>query len=309
MKICGIYCIHNVVNGKRYVGQSVDIVKRKRHHLWALKNGSHDSQYLQRSFSKHGESNFEFVILEETSEDMLDIREKAWITYYRSSEQEFGYNVEPGGCGGYHHASPETCENLKRTNAGRKFSDETRKKMSEARIRSGTTPARLEVLNKMSEGNIGRKKSQEEIEKLRLVHIGSKRSVETRQRMSESAKHKPPVSEETRRRMSEATKGRPRTWFPSPETLVRMSEAHKNPSIETRRKMSGARIGKKLSAETCRRMGESKIGKKIHSEEFKQRLIEYNRNRIITPEMRANMSRAQKLRFPKIDVVEKSIWD
>jgi predicted GIY-YIG superfamily endonuclease len=51
----GIYCIHNTVNGKRYVGQSVNIHRRKSSHLWELKNGRHGNEHLQRAFTKHGE--------------------------------------------------------------------------------------------------------------------------------------------------------------------------------------------------------------------------------------------------------------
>ncbi len=37
-KVCGIYCIENKVNGKKYVGQSIDIYKRWKQHRNELNN-------------------------------------------------------------------------------------------------------------------------------------------------------------------------------------------------------------------------------------------------------------------------------
>jgi hypothetical protein len=69
--------------------------------------------------------------------------------------------------------------------------------------------------------------------------------------------HKNP-SEETRKRMSEASKGRTH----SEETKKRMSEVHKNISEETRRKLSEAHKGKTRSEETRRKISELKKGRK-----------------------------------------------
>lgn len=48
-KICGIYCIENLVNNKKYIGQSVDIINRKQNHFSKLKNKHHENQYLQNA--------------------------------------------------------------------------------------------------------------------------------------------------------------------------------------------------------------------------------------------------------------------
>jgi group I intron endonuclease len=97
MKICGIYGIRNIVNGKWYVGQSTNVNIRKIIHFSCLKHGCHHNGYLQNSFLKHGKNNFEFRILEETPENMLDVREGAWIIYYKSNQKQFGYNMDSGG--------------------------------------------------------------------------------------------------------------------------------------------------------------------------------------------------------------------
>jgi group I intron endonuclease len=53
--------------------------------------------------------------MEETYEDMLDIRECAWIRYCKSDQEQFGYNLQTGG------------------HFNKRLSDETKRKMSEAR--------------------------------------------------------------------------------------------------------------------------------------------------------------------------------
>ena len=45
-KISGIYKIANMINGKMYVGQSLDIETRIRDHVRRLNNKKHDNDYL-----------------------------------------------------------------------------------------------------------------------------------------------------------------------------------------------------------------------------------------------------------------------
>jgi len=65
MRIAGIYCITNIIDGKRYIGSSVDVFDRWNHHIHQLMNGKHANRYLQRAWNKHGEEAFEFKILAE----------------------------------------------------------------------------------------------------------------------------------------------------------------------------------------------------------------------------------------------------
>lgn len=95
--ICGIYSIENIVNHKKYIGQSVNIKSRWRHHKTDLNSGIHDNDYLQKSWNKYGEQNFEFKILEECSNDELNERERYYIDLYNTMNRDYGYNLKFGG--------------------------------------------------------------------------------------------------------------------------------------------------------------------------------------------------------------------
>lgn len=86
---CGIYEIVNKVNGKRYVGSSVDIEARWRIHRHHLRTGKHHSIALQRAWDKYGEASFDFKIIEKCSRDSLIAREQ----YYLDSG--YDYNCSP----------------------------------------------------------------------------------------------------------------------------------------------------------------------------------------------------------------------
>ena len=59
----GVYQIRNMLNGKIYIGSSVNLNKREQEHRSALNNNRHHSIHLQRAWKKYGEVNFEFETL------------------------------------------------------------------------------------------------------------------------------------------------------------------------------------------------------------------------------------------------------
>lgn len=90
----GVYAIKNNINGKVYVGSTVDFKERRKHHFSDLRCGRHGNRHLQSSFNKHGESVFEFLILEEVvSEVMMADREVYWMGELNVHDKGHGYNI------------------------------------------------------------------------------------------------------------------------------------------------------------------------------------------------------------------------
>ena len=111
-KVIGIYCIKSIVNNKMYIGKSIDIKTRFRHHFLLLKGNRHHSHKLQNSFNKYGINNFICGIIEECDIDQLDSLERFYIDKYDTYNN--GLNeVVPNG-----------------ENGGRLFTDEDKEKHS-----------------------------------------------------------------------------------------------------------------------------------------------------------------------------------
>ena len=115
-KVCGIYCIENLINTKKYIGQSIDIHGRWKDHKRKLNNNKHRNEHLQKSWNKYGENNFRFYILDKCDKSLLDEKEKYYINEFQCCDINFGYNIETGG-------SAQKC-----------VAEVTKKKQSEARI-------------------------------------------------------------------------------------------------------------------------------------------------------------------------------
>jgi len=115
-KIIGVYKIVNLVNGKIYIGSSIDIKGRWKEHIRDLKNNKHHSTYLQRSWNKYGEDNFKFCIVEECNNDQTLDKEQYYLDKYKSYDKRNGYNI---------------AKNSLAPMMGRKHSEETLIKLSE----------------------------------------------------------------------------------------------------------------------------------------------------------------------------------
>lgn len=92
----GIYKFTNKLNGKIYIGQSVNIIKRKWEHISAPSPYSYFDSVLQ----KIGINNFDFEIVEQCPSELLNEKEKYWIKYYNCcvlDNKDGGYNLTRGG--------------------------------------------------------------------------------------------------------------------------------------------------------------------------------------------------------------------
>jgi len=97
-----IYMLENCVNGKLYIGQTIQCMKvRLNYHF-----SNSGSPMIHNALNKYGRSNFNTIILCEcSSKEELDKMEKYYIKYYDSTNRKFGYNISEGGDGthGYRH--------------------------------------------------------------------------------------------------------------------------------------------------------------------------------------------------------------
>lgn len=114
--ICGIYCIENIINHKKYIGQSIDIYRRWNDHKNELNGNRHHNIYLQRAWNKYGSENFSFCVLEVCDKSLLDSREIYYINSFNCMTNGCGYNIENGG------------------NTHKIMAQETKAKISEARL-------------------------------------------------------------------------------------------------------------------------------------------------------------------------------
>ena len=97
--LCGIYCIENTTNNKKYIGLSRDIRRRWNEHKSDLRNNHHINPYLQSAWNLYGEDAFTFSIVELC--DPIDIcdRECYYIKLYDTLSHANGYNLTTGGEG------------------------------------------------------------------------------------------------------------------------------------------------------------------------------------------------------------------
>lgn len=79
MENSGIYLIRNLITQHLYIGSAKNLKKRRREHFNALLRNKHHSQFLQRSYNKHGISNFVFDVLEYCNGEELIKREQHFI--------------------------------------------------------------------------------------------------------------------------------------------------------------------------------------------------------------------------------------
>lgn len=85
----GIYKITNLLNGKVYIGQSINIKKRWYYHKSNLRNSNKFWYPIAREES-NSINDFLFEVIEECSLEELDKKEKYWISFYNSTAD--GYN-------------------------------------------------------------------------------------------------------------------------------------------------------------------------------------------------------------------------
>jgi len=226
MRQAGIYGWKNSVNGKWYIGQSIDPEDRRKEHLQSLRAGRHYNKRWQEDFRFLGETAFEHHLIEECSPETLDTRERVWVAYYKSDQPEFGYNQTHGGNSVGMHTK-ETKAKISATLKGRRNTAEQIARFSA--VRKGHLTS-LETRAKMSAARKGKKiigrkpPTPETCMKISATLKGRKRPLEICAKIAATKKNNPYIaSEETRAKISAGLKGR----LVSPETKAKISFAIK----------------------------------------------------------------------------------
>jgi group I intron endonuclease len=223
-----IYRITNTVNGKCYVGQTIQgLVKRWRGHCYAATRGS--VTYLHKAIQKYGSVLFTVELVEETTVEQLNDRERYWIAEFQPA-----YNMTEGGEGTRGHSpSAEHRFKISKANNGKIHTPETRAKISMA-LRGEKNPNYDKILSqehkdKLLESRRGKSHSLEARNKLRDINRGKILSAETRSKIS-NARRGNPLSEKHRQKIGEAIRGNKHPLYGkscSAETRAKISAAAK----------------------------------------------------------------------------------
>ena len=109
-----IYKITNKINGKCYIGQTVNGFKKRydykgegiervyNYHMSFKKYGEKYNDYIIKSVDKYGFDAFEVIEIYDVafSKVELDLKEKHYISIYKCTDRRYGYNNTEGGSNG-----------------------------------------------------------------------------------------------------------------------------------------------------------------------------------------------------------------
>ncbi len=220
----GVYSITNTIDGKRNIGSTSDFYKRffaGNGHISLLRNNKHFNSHLQSAWNKYGEIAFKIELLELCPVQDLFKRELYFITKFGGIDSGLLYNLTMpdinSPCG---HLSQLTKNKISQSNMGRKRTEESKKKMSKC--------------------HIGKKLSEETKRKIGEASKGHKLSAEAKRKIGLSASQRNmgnlyclgrKFSEETKKKMSDSHKGKM-----SPLRGRKLSEEHKRRLSESHNK-------------------------------------------------------------------------
>lgn len=230
----GIYAIQNLQNGKRYIGKSVDLEKRKTEHKNGLIAGRHYNKHLQNAWNKGYD--FAFMVVEYCDKEDLDKRERFWIKEYNTTDPSCGYNICKGGEGCLGRpCSTETREKLSKAQKGRHVPEERKKKRIKTfKERMRTDPTMREHFvngvtekhkNKLrmlysGEKSLSAKLKTNDVVQIRLRYMRGERQCKIR-------KDYPQIAQKT---MSDIVQNR--RWKSVPNTLEELEEMERNYGTE-----------------------------------------------------------------------------
>jgi len=199
-----IYKIQNAVDGRMYIGQSVNPAQRAKRHFW--KNNK--CVKLGNALQRHGHNAFSFSVLY-WCKDKADANEVEALLIDLGDTRENGYNITPGGYGtgagqdnpffGRQHTA-ETKAQLSEGKRGVPMPESVRQKIAAAnrnRTMAEATKEKLRARPKSdlcsmqtAKANRARVWTEESKEKLAAQNRGKKMSEEARLKIAAANKRR-----------------------------------------------------------------------------------------------------------------------
>lgn len=185
----------NRINDKKYIG----ITKTSVNKRWGCNGSGYktDKQSIfYKAIQKYGWDNFEHIILyENLSQDEACNIEINLIKKYKTQEDAFGYNTQPGGQLGNTGVifSEESRKKMSKAHKGKKLTDEHKKKISDACKGHKPCVHSEETKRKLSQINTGKTLSDDTKRKISKTLTGIKRSPETLKKRKDHSPMNVPV--------------------------------------------------------------------------------------------------------------------
>lgn len=175
----GIYKITNVINGKVYIGQSINIEQR-----WVQHKNNPCNQHIKNAYTKYGISNFKFEIIQEIFEinkKLLNELEIFYIEQYNSRNHDFGYNACVGGdsrAGRKMNIEERLMRGL--SQKGKKMSENAKKRISDwqkGKIVKESTKEKLREIAKRQFSTIESRQAVKERTKMQMLSIEMRKKI------------------------------------------------------------------------------------------------------------------------------------
>jgi len=231
-KKCGVYQIKSNINGKLYIGSSVNLKRRWKEHFSSLANNKHYNSHLQNHYNKYGKADLIFTVLIICKKEKVIQAEQYYIDLLFPK-----FNI-------ILTAGDNTCRDITKT---------TREKISKALMGhkiSKETKIKISKALKGKPSNIkGYKHTKEARAKISLNNVGNKNSLgivtskEKRQKIKEGN-----IAYWNSPEGKERAKQRQLKWWNSPAGLEKKERMkHNFLSIESKQKISETLKKRKLN--------------------------------------------------------------
>lgn len=208
-KICIYGLFHPITDELRYVGQTIQGIKRYNGHIRDAKNGKHNHLPLYRWITKLHKIGLKptFKILQYCLIEELDSYEVHYISKFKTNIPKL-LNISPGGSvlrgkdnhfyGKKHSDKTRQIISAKNTGKKRVIDEPTRKRLADKRKELSTgvvfSSERKARISAKAKGRISPFKGKHHSEESKLLlskaNTGKSRSDETKQKMSDSSKSK-----------------------------------------------------------------------------------------------------------------------